>query len=236
MEPLARRDFLKLAGLVGAAAALGAPRAAAAASADDARVQVRRAPVRYPRPLQTGDLIGVTAPSAGVGPDLEPRLDFCLAFLRSQGYRVREGAGLRSDAIVSAPAEDRAAELTAMLLDEEVAAVMPPWGGELLIDMLPRLDFVRLARATPKWIIGYSDLSTFMLPFTVLTGVATLHGSCLLEAPIDPPAPSLAWWGDVARLPRGASFTQRAADLCQDARRRLGGDPARDELRPHHGR
>jgi muramoyltetrapeptide carboxypeptidase len=216
MEPLARRDFLKLAGLVGAAAALGAPGGAAASPAGDTPARARRAPVRYPRPLRPGDLIGVTAPSAGVGPDLEPRLAFCLDFLRDQGYRVRVGQCLRSDAIVSAPAEDRAAELTAMLLDEDVAAVMPPWGGELLVDLLPRLDFARLGRATPKWFIGYSDLSTFMVPFTVLTGIATLHGSCLLEAPIDPPAPSLAWWGDVVRLPRGASFTQRAADLYQD--------------------
>jgi muramoyltetrapeptide carboxypeptidase LdcA involved in peptidoglycan recycling len=58
-----------------------------------------------------------------VGPDLEPRLAFCLDFLRSQGYRVRIGECLRSDAIASAPAADRARELTAMLLDDDVAAV-----------------------------------------------------------------------------------------------------------------
>lgn len=215
MEPLRRSDFLKLAGLTGAGAALATAGAGAAADAG-ASSRTRRASVRYPRPLRPGDLIGVTAPSAGVGPDIEPRLDFCLGFLRSQGYRVRVGACLRSDAIVSAPAADRARELTAMLLDDEVAAVMPPWGGELLVDLFPHLDFARLAAAEPTWFVGYSDLDTFALPYTLLTGAATLHGSCLLEAPIDPPAPSLAWWGDVVRLARGASFTQHAADLYQD--------------------
>jgi len=210
MARLRRRDFLKLTGLAGAGAALGLPSPAAASPA-----ATRHVPLRYPRPLRPGDTIGVTAPSAGVGPELEPRLELCLAFLRSQGYRVRVGECLRSDAIVSAPAAARAAELTAMLLDDEVAAVMPPWGGELLVDILPLLDFTRLAKATPTWFIGYSDLSTFMLPYTLLTQIATVHGSCLLEAPIDPPAPSLAWWGDVVRLSRGATFVQHAADLYQ---------------------
>lgn len=215
MDPLRRRDFIKLTGLAGAGAALGGP-LAAAGPASAGRPEARRVPVRYPRPLRRGDTIGVTAPSAGVGADLEPRLEFCLDFLRAQGYGLRVGECLRGDLIVSAPARDRAAELTAMLLDDGVAAVMPPWGGELLVDILPLLDFERLAAAAPTWFVGYSDLSTFMLPFTLLTGVATIHGSCLLEAPIRPPAPALAWWGDVAGLARGASFTQHAADLYQD--------------------
>jgi muramoyltetrapeptide carboxypeptidase len=215
MDRLPRREFLKLAGLAGAGVALGASAAPAAAAAGPDRA-ARRAAVRYPRPLRPGDTIGVTAPSAGIGPDLAPRLDFCLDFLRSLGYRVKIGDCLRGDLIVSAPARDRAEELTAMLLDDEVAAVLPPWGGELLIDILPHLDFARLAAAAPTWFVGYSDLATFMLPYTLLTGIATVHGSCLLEAPIEPPAPSLAWWGDVVRLTRGASFTQYAADLYQD--------------------
>lgn len=217
-----RRGFLKLAGLAGASAALGAAGACGGAAAPSPDVSSDASPaapdvsaVRYPRPLRDGDVIGITAPSAGVGAELEPRLRFCLDSLRRLGYEPRVGECLRGDRIVSAPAEDRARELTAMLLDDSVAAVMPPWGGELLIDIFPYLDFERLARGTPTWIVGYSDLSTFMLPYTALTGIATMHGSDLLEAPIRPTAPSLAWWGDVARLPAGASFTQHAADLYQ---------------------
>ena len=213
MTGMDRRDFLKLAGVVGAAAVLGT--SGCAAATPPAASPPASSAIRYPRPLRKGDVIGVTAPSAGVGARLEPRLTFCLDFLRQLGYDPRLGRCLRSDKIVSAPAEDRAHELTDMLLDDAVAAVFPPWGGELLIDIFPYLDFKRLAEGTPKWLIGYSDLATFMLPYTVLTGIATMHGSDLLEAPIHPTAPSLAWWGDVVRLPAGASFTQEAADLYQ---------------------
>ena len=217
MAGMDRRKFLKLAGMAGAGAALGATGCAAAAPPAPSASSASSASsaIRYPRPLRKGDVIGVTAPSAGVGAALEPRLAFCLDALRRLGYEPRLGRGLLSDRIVSAPAADRARELTDMLLDDAIAAVFPPWGGELLIDIFPYLDFERLSRATPKWLIGYSDLATFMLPYTVLTGIATMHGGNLLESPIRPTAPSLAWWGDVARLPAGASFTQQAADLYQ---------------------
>jgi muramoyltetrapeptide carboxypeptidase LdcA involved in peptidoglycan recycling len=167
--------------------------------------------ITYPPPLRPGDTIGVTAPSAGVGPDLETRLQFCYRTLRDMGYRVREGRCLRGDRMVSAPAADRARELAGMLLDDAVRAVVPPWGGELLIDILPLLDFGALAAARPKWIVGYSDLATFMLPYTLLTRVATAHGSNLLETPIRLPGEPLAHWTEVAALPPGASFAQGPA-------------------------
>ena len=211
MEGIDRRDFLKLAGLAGVAAVAGA----SGCASDSTAAWSQPAAIRYPRSLRKGDVIGITAPSAGVGAKLEPRLTFCLDFLRQFGYEPRLGQCLRSDNIVSASASDRARELTAMLLDDSIAAVIPPWGGELLIDIFPYLDFDHLAKATPKWLIGYSDLATFMLPYTLLTGIANMHGSNLLESPIRPTAPSLAWWGDVARLPAGATFTQQTADLFQ---------------------
>ena len=221
MAGIDRRDFLKLAGMAGVTAALAtsgcgvAAAPAASPTASLSETPPEASSIRYPRPLHDGDVIGITAPSAGVGPELEPRLEFCVDSLRRLGYEPRLGRCLLSDRIVSAAAADRARELTDMLLDDTVAAVLPPWGGELLIDTFPYLDFARLAAATPKWIIGYSDLATFLLPYTILTGIATMHGSDLLEAPIKPTAPTLAWWGDIVKLPAGASFSQHAAGKYQ---------------------
>ena len=82
--------------------------------------------MRYPAPLRPGDTIGVTAPSSGVEDELRPRLDFCLDHLRRLGYQVRVGDCMDGTGLVSAPAADRAAELTAMLLDPQVRAVVPP--------------------------------------------------------------------------------------------------------------
>ena len=167
-------------------------------------------PVRYPAPLRRGDLVGVTAPSSGVPADLRPRLDFCVDDLRRRGFEVLLGRCLDGEGVVSAPAAQRAAELTAMLLDPRVRAVVPPWGGELLVEVLPHLDLEALRHVEPTWVVGFSDVSTLLLALTTVTGTATLHGQNLLETPYEVPAP-LAHWLDVAGLPAGGSVVQGAS-------------------------
>lgn len=138
--------------------------------------------IRFPSPLRPGDLIAVTAPSSGVSDGALPRLDLVLDHLRRQGFRVVEGECLRAQRKdASAPAPMRAAELDAFLRDDQVKAVMPPWGGELATEVLDRLDFETLAEFEPKWFVGFSDLSTLHLPLTLLSGWATAHGPNLMD-------------------------------------------------------
>ena len=181
-------------------------------------------PVRYPAPLRPGDVIGVTAPSSGVPADLRPRLDFCVDDLRRRGFEVLLGDCLDGEGVVSAPAAQRAAELTAMLLDPRVRAVVPPWGGELLVEVLPHLDLEALRDAAPTWVVGFSDVSTLLLALTTVTGTATLHGQNLLETPYEVPSP-LAHWLDVAGLPAGGSVVQGAST----AHRVHGFDPWQED-------
>ena len=139
-------------------------------------------PIRFPAPLVPGDLIAVTAPSSGVEAALHPRLDRVLAHLRAQGFRVEEGLCLRDEVrSASAPADQRAQELMACLLRDDVAALIPPWGGERAIELLDRLDWAALSQARPKWLLGYSDTSTWLLPMTLRLGWATAHGPCLMD-------------------------------------------------------
>jgi muramoyltetrapeptide carboxypeptidase len=149
--------------------------------------------MRFPRPLQPGDRIGVTAPSSGIGPPLRARFDVAVAALRERGYDVVEGECLGTPGVVSAPKEQRAAELGEMLADPSVRAVVPPWGGELAIDLLDQLDWDALAAAEPTWLVGFSDLTTVMLPVTLRLGWATLHGSNLMDTPYTPPEGLLHW-------------------------------------------
>ena len=165
---------------------------------------------RYPRPLCPGDRIGVTAPSSGVDRPLQARLDFCVQTLRDKGFDVVVGECMDGAGVVSAPAADRARELTAMLTDPSIAAVVPPWGGELAIEILGLLDFEHIASAEPTWLVGYSDLTTVMLPLTLRTGWATLHGANLMDTPYAVQPGHVAWW-EIAGRAEGESFTQRAA-------------------------
>lgn len=149
--------------------------------------------LRFPAPLKRGDKIGVTAPSAGAeGPGLE-RIRFCVDWLRTAGYDVVVGDCMDGTGITSAPAADRAAELTAMLCDPTIRSVIPPWGGETAIDLVDLLDWDALAKAEPTWLVGYSDLSTILLPITTRLGWATLHGDNLADTPYQPPAGLLPW-------------------------------------------
>jgi muramoyltetrapeptide carboxypeptidase LdcA involved in peptidoglycan recycling len=166
--------------------------------------------VRFPAPLQLGDVIGVTAPSSGVPEDLRARLEYCVRHLEDRGYAVRMGTCMDGAGVVSAPAPERAAELMQMLLDPQVRAVVPPWGGELAVEVLPHLDLDALGQAEPTWVVGYSDLTTVLLPLTAVAGWASLHGHNLLETPYACPEP-VAHWLDLAALPTGGSLLQGAS-------------------------
>lgn len=163
--------------------------------------------VRYPRPLQPGDRVRVTAPSSGVDDALRPHLDVAVRTVEARGYDVEVGACMDGSRHVSAPAADRVDELTAMLTAPAIRAVVPPWGGETAIDLLPLLDWDAIRTAEPTWMVGVSDISTLITPLTLLTGAATVHGDNLRETPYRVPDGLLGWLDVVTRRP-GESFTQ----------------------------
>lgn len=149
--------------------------------------------LRFPAPMEHGDTIAVTAPSAGVGRREAERIDFCIDWLRNAGYEVVVGNVLHGSGITAGPAGARAAELTQMLCDPSIRCVIPPWGGETAIDLLDLLDWDALAAAEPTWLVGFSDISTILLPLTTRLGWATLHGDNLMDTPYEPPAGLLRW-------------------------------------------
>ena len=136
----------------------------------------------FPAPLRPGDRVAVTAFSSGVPALLHQQLDLALQCLRDQGWQVVEGACLRGEfQDASAPAAERLAELNHFLFDPTIRAILPPWGGERAIELLAGIDFAALARLPPKWLAGFSDVSTLAVPLTLLSGWATLHGPNLFD-------------------------------------------------------
>lgn len=164
-------------------------------------------PIRYPEPLEPGDRIAVTAPSAPVPDELWPRLEFALTTLEEAGYRTVLGSCLRGDGPTSAPPRQRAEELRAFLRDPAVRAVVPPWGGDLAVELLPHLDLASLDTDRIPWMVGLSDISTLLFALTCTTGVASLHGQNLLDTPYRVPTP-LRSWLEIAGLPAGATIVQ----------------------------
>lgn len=167
--------------------------------------------------LRPGDRIAVTPPSSGVGDPLQARLRAAIATVEARGYEVLVGQCMDGTGHISAPAGERAVELTAFLIDPGIRAIVPPWGGETAIDLLPLLDWDKISRADPTWLVGFSDMSTILTPLTLLTGMATLHGNNLMDTPYQAPDGLLSWL-DIAAQPAGSQFTQTSP-----GRHRAGG-------------
>jgi muramoyltetrapeptide carboxypeptidase LdcA involved in peptidoglycan recycling len=145
--------------------------------------------------------------------ELWPRLEVAVETLRARGYDVVVGECMSGEGVRSAPKEARAAELLAMLCDPDIAAVVPPWGGELAIDLLDQLDWNTLADREPTWFVGWSDSTTLMLPMLLRLGWAGLHSWNLMDTPYETPD-GLLHWTDVAAST--GPFTQRSAGLWRD--------------------
>jgi len=166
--------------------------------------------LRFPTPLRPGDRIGVTSPSSGVSGAAAVRIDFCIAWLRRRGFEVVVGDCMDGATHISASRAERATELTAMLVDPGIRAVVPPWGGVTAIDLVDLLDYEAIAAADPTWVVGFSDSTTWMVPLTLRTGLATLHGDNLADTPYAAPE-GLTHWLDLAAAT--VPVTQRASGL-----------------------
>ena len=70
------------------------------------------------------------------------------------------------------------------------------------MDILPLLDWEALRTLPPKWVLGYSDISTFLFAYTLLTGTATAHGTNYVDLRSNKLDPVTARWIDVLQRVR----------------------------------
>ncbi|WP_202710284.1 LD-carboxypeptidase [Sporosalibacterium faouarense] len=148
--------------------------------------------MRYPKALIKGDTIGVTAPSSGVTGVFNKRIDNAIKRLENLGFKVVETESLRkNNKFVSADPETRAIEFMELYRNKNINAIIPPWGGEFLMDMLPYLDIEELRNLESKWIMGFSDTSTLNFVLTTNCDMATVHGPNLSDFGAEPVDPSV---------------------------------------------
>ncbi len=105
----------------------------------------------YPKPLRKGSRISITAFSSGIADRHEKRFSEIVRTLNERGFEVVIGECLKGEIKhVSAPKERRAEELMKFITDDSIDAVVPPWGGELAIEVLPLLGFNLIAKTMPS--------------------------------------------------------------------------------------
>jgi muramoyltetrapeptide carboxypeptidase len=132
-----------------------------------------RPPVLPPR-LQPGDTIGVIHPAGPVRD--EEGFAQGLQALRDFGLQIRreppDGSG---PDYLAADDRQRLAELHRLWADEEVKALIAARGGYGCLRLIGSVD-MKLVRAKPKWLIGFSDLTLLLNGISAQAGLVTLHG------------------------------------------------------------
>lgn len=127
-----------------------------------------------PAPLKTGDRVGIVATARRINAsDVEAAV------------RVLEGWGLSvalsphlyntSHSYLAGTDEDRISALQQFLDDPDIKAIFCARGGYGTTRIIDAIDF-RTFMNHPKWIIGYSDITSLHLKLSTL-GVESIHGT-----------------------------------------------------------
>ncbi|MBE5957639.1 MAG: LD-carboxypeptidase [Lachnospiraceae bacterium] len=132
----------------------------------------------FPEYIKKGDTIGVTAPSNGIVDELKvKRFHNAVSNLKKVGYDVlfTDNVFTADKRGCSSAGDVRAKEFGNLIKDENVGAIVCAAGGDYLMEMLDYIDFEAI-KQNPKWIQGYSDITTLIFPITTKCDVATVYG------------------------------------------------------------
>ncbi len=137
--------------------------------------------MRYPKFLKDGGSIGFVAPSFGCS--IEPyrsAFDHALEVFHEMGYKTVCGPNVyASDGIgISSSPKNCGRELTKMYCSNSCDILISCGGGEMMCEIQDYLDYGRIARAKPKWYLGYSDNTNFTFLLPTLCDTAAIYGPC----------------------------------------------------------
>ena len=137
--------------------------------------------MRYPDFLRDNGTIGFVAPSFGcVGDPYESAFNNALATFEKMGYKTVLGPNCRkAEGIgISSTPENCGKELNEAYLSDESDILISCGGGELMCEDIPYFDFEAIAKAKPKWFMGYSDNTNFGFLSATIADMAAVYGPC----------------------------------------------------------
>ncbi|AJI26356.1 LD-carboxypeptidase (plasmid) [Bacillus cereus] len=182
--------------------------------------------IKYPTPLRKGNKIAVTAPSSGVEQSLHTLLTKAKKNVEKEGFYVIEGDTIWTESKSKSTSKDkRAKELTTFLTDDTISAIIPPWGGQFSMEVLSLIDWDRIKELPPKWILGYSDISTLSFTYTTITGNASAHGTNFIELSAPEWDELTARWVDVLGCSVNEEVVQYSSEYYQSSWERTFKNP-----------
>ncbi|HLF35159.1 MAG TPA: LD-carboxypeptidase [Cyclobacteriaceae bacterium] len=122
--------------------------------------------------LQPGSLVGITAPARAIKQEY---VDHAAKIIESWGFGVRLSSNVgKSHFQYAGNDEDRLQALQEMLDDHDIRAILCARGGygtDRIVDQVSLDKF----RGSPKWIIGFSDITSLLLKIHK-SGFECIHG------------------------------------------------------------
>ena len=135
-----------------------------------------------PPPLKHGDCIGIIAPARKV---LQQEIHPAIKFLNGKGFMVKTSPHLyASHHQFAGTEEQRANDFMEMIEDKSVKAIFCARGGYGSIRLLDHMNFRKLQQ-TPKWVVGYSDITVFHGLLNGWYGIESIHGPMPFNFPSD---------------------------------------------------
>ncbi|MFY7965202.1 MAG: S66 peptidase family protein [Chitinophagaceae bacterium] len=125
-----------------------------------------------PSYLKKGDTVGIICP-AGFMPF--NKVETCIATLKNWGFNVCIGKTVGNQFnYFSGTDEERLQDLQSMLDDVNITAILCGRGGYGLSRIIDSINFAKFKKS-PKWIIGYSDITLLHSHINRQLKIATIH-------------------------------------------------------------
>ena len=127
----------------------------------------------FPRIPRAGDTLGIIAPASQIK---RQDLDVATAALQKLGYKiVCRDSIFESDLFFAGDAGRRVSELHEMFERDDVTGIICARGGYGTNHLLPLID-LDIIRKHPKFLMGYSDVTTLLTYFCDAADTVTFHG------------------------------------------------------------
>lgn len=136
-------------------------------------------PKLKPRRLQRGDKIGIASPASPVPAPAVDEIAATVSYLEARGYVPVVGEHVlevwEQGTYLAGSDEHRAADLNRFFRCDDIAAILCARGGYGSMRLARMLDWDAL-RASPKLIIGYSDITSLHLGINQISNLTSIHG------------------------------------------------------------
>ena len=138
--------------------------------------------VKIPAYLKAGDVIGITCPAGFITmAEILPSVQL----MESWGFRVKIGKTVdQRDFTFGGSDQERMLDMQNMLDDPELKAIMCARGGYGAVRIIDQLNFDRFV-ASPKWMIGFSDVTVLHCHLNRKYGIASIHSKMCNSFPAD---------------------------------------------------